>query len=52
MCDTERLKRHKVWDMSQKRIVTRIFGQKGEVVTGGWKELCNESSTILYPETY
>jgi hypothetical protein len=44
MGDTERREGHKVWDM-------RILGQKGELVTGRWKELCDGSSTFLYPGT-
>jgi len=42
MGDTVRRKGRKGWDMSEKRVVMRILGQVGEVVTGEWQELCSD----------
>jgi hypothetical protein len=33
------------------RILRRIFGLKGDEVTGGWRKLCNEELHNLYSLT-
>jgi hypothetical protein len=42
------LREEHILRVSEKRVLTRIFGPKGEEVAGGWRRLHNEELHNLY----